>query len=358
MKFIDLQTQYQQNKEAIDRRIQAVLEHGQYIMGPEVLELEKALADFVGAKHCVSTSSGTDALIMALMALDIQPGDEVITSPFSFFASAEIIVLMGAIPVFVDINLDTYNIDSSKIIEAITPKTKAIMPVCLYGQCAEMDSINEIAEKHGLPVVEDAAQSFGATYKGRKSCNLSTIGCTSFFPSKPLGGYGDAGACFINDDHLAEQMKQIRAHGQDGRYNHVRLGFTGRLDTLQAAVLLEKLKIFDDEIKKRQQVAEFYKEHLPAHISPPNISPDCLSVFAQYTIRVDDRDAFQKKLQEAGIPTAVHYPKPLYEQPSIKDKVKLVGDLSKVEQAAREVISLPMHPYLTREQVQEICKYI
>lgn len=355
MRFIDLQTQYLEHKEAIDRRIHQVLDHGQYVMGPEVNDLEAALAEYIGVKHCVTSSSGTDSLIMALMALNLKPGDEVITTPFSFFASAEVIVLVGAVPVFVDIDPLTYNIDPSKIESAITEKTKAIMPVSLYGQCADMDAINAIANRHKIPVIEDAAQSFGASYKGKKSGALSTVSCTSFFPSKPLGCYGDGGACFTNDDYVAEQMRQIRVHGQDRRYHHVRLGLTARMDSIQAAVLLEKLIHFDNEINLRNQVADFYRESFPKNISAPFVSSDCVSVWAQYTIMVEDRDSLQESLQEKGIPTAVHYPVPLFEQPALEGQVRVVGDMMSVKNAAEKVISLPMHPYLTKEQITLIC---
>ena len=240
--FIDLKTQYQAVKPQIQARIDAVLEHGQYIMGPEVKELEDKLAAFTGAKHCITCASGTEALLMSLMALGIGPDDEIVTTPFTFVATAEVIVLLGAKPVFVDVEPDTGNIDASLIEAKITSKTKAIMPVSLYGQTADMDAINAIAAKRGnLPVIEDAAQSFGATYKGRQSCNLSTIGCTSFFPSKPLGCYGDGGAIFTNDDALAQAMREIRVHGQSQRYVHTRVGVGGRMDTLQCAIVLAKL---------------------------------------------------------------------------------------------------------------------
>lgn len=256
--FIDLKAQYEAIKPQVQARINQVLEHGQYIMGPEVIELEEKLAAYVGVKHCISASSGTDTLLIAMMALGIGSGDEVITTPFTFIATGEMIALLGAKPVFVDIDPKTYNIDPSKIAAAISHKTKAIMPVSLYGQCADMDEINVIANQHGLPVIEDAAQSFGATYKGRKSCALSTIGSTSFFPSKPLGGYGDGGALFTNDDTLAKAMKEIRVHGQDRRYHHPRIGINGRLDTLQAAILLAKLERFDWEVQQRQKVGAGY----------------------------------------------------------------------------------------------------
>ena len=244
IKFIDLQSQYQTIKPKIDGRINNVLDHGQYILGPEVEELEKELSKFVGVKHCISASSGTDTLLMSLMALDIGYGDEVITSPFTFISTVEVIALLGAKPVFVDINPRTYNLDHHLIEEKISSKTKAIMPVSLYGQCPDFDKINAIANKHNLPVIEDAAQSFGAKYKGKRSCSLSTIGSTSFFPSKPLGCYGDGGALFTDDDEIAKSLREIRAHGQDRRYHHPRVGINGRLDTLQAAILLEKLSIF------------------------------------------------------------------------------------------------------------------
>lgn len=354
MQFIDLHTQYEQNKVAINQRIQTVLDHGQYIMGPEVFELEKKLADYVGRKHCVSVSNGTDALILALMALGVEPGDEVITTPFSFFASAEVIVLMRAVPVFVDIDPQTYNIDPTKIEAAITPKTKVIMPVSLYGLCADMDAINAIAKKHNLKVIEDGAQSFGASYKGKKSGGLTDIGCTSFFPSKPLGCYGDAGACFTDNDSYAELMRQIRVHGQSRRYHHVCLGLTARMDTVQAAVLLEKLNIFDQEVKSRSQVAEYYKKYLNGNVRPPYIPQGYNSVYGQYTVEVEDRDLIQEKLSEEGIPTAIHYPCPLFEQPALKDKFRCSGDMSAVTSAAKRVISLPMHPYLNEEQVKKI----
>jgi len=273
MQFIDLKTQYSLIENEVLMSIKNVLNHGQYIMGPEIAALEKQLAEFVGVKHALVNSSGTDALLMALMALDIQPGDEVITSPFSFFATAEVISLCHAIPVFVDIDPATYNMDPNKLAAAITSKTKAIMPVSLYGQCADYDAINAIANQYGIPVIEDAAQSFGATYKGKYSCSLSTIGCTSFFPSKPLGGYGDSGACFTNDDELAQKLIEIRIHGQNARYCHSRIGINGRMDTIQAAILIEKMKIFPEEIIMRQRVARRYDELLSDVVKTPSSAP-------------------------------------------------------------------------------------
>jgi len=294
MQFIDLKAQQERIRPDIDRRIQAVLNHGQYIMGPEVQELEERLAGFVGIEHAIAVSSGTDALLIALMALEIGPGDEVITSPFSFIATAKVIALLGAKPVFVDIDPETYNIDATQIEAAITPSTRAIMPVSLYGQPADFDEINAIAEKHGLPVIEDGAQSFGATYKGRNACGLSTIGATSFFPSKPLGGYGDSGACFTDDDDLARRMREIRVHGQDRRYHHPVLGLNGRMDTLQAAILLPKLAIFPEELAQRQEAGyrytELFRKQGNGHVIPPAVAADRTSVYAQYTVQVSDRE--------------------------------------------------------------------
>lgn len=355
MQFIDLKTQSNRIEAQLFARFKAVLNHGAYIMGPEVAELERALAKFVGVEHALGVSSGTDALLIALMALDVGPGDEVITTPFSFFATAEVIALLGAKPVFVDIDSQTYNIDASRIEAAITKKTKAIMPVSLYGQCADFDEINAIAKKHNLPVIEDAAQSFGATYKGMQSCGLTTIGCTSFFPSKPLGCYGDGGACFTNDADLANRMNEIRTHGQSKRYYHTRLGINGRLDTLQAAFLLEKLAIFPEEIKLRQEVADRYQRLLPAEIKKPTIKHHNTSVYAQYTIEVSSRDNVQQELQSQGVPTAVHYPFGLHEQPILKELYPLQQAFSNTEKAARQVMSLPMHPYLTALEQEKIC---
>jgi len=301
------------------------------------------------------------------MALDIKAGDEVITTPFTFIATGEMIALLGAKPVFVDIDPKTYNIDPSKIESAITPKTKAIMPVSLYGQCADMDAINAIAEQHGLPVIEDGAQSLGATYKGKQSCALSTIGCTSFFPSKPLGGYGDSGACFTDDDNLAKIMREIRVHGQDRRYHHPRVGLNGRMDTLQAAILLAKLDIFPEEVRLRGEIGQRYtdlilgaettEEHkgefngAMAEIVPPYIESRNTSVYAQYTIQVSNREAIQQKLREADIPTAVHYPVPLNKQPSLSTEA---FDLSVSEELSGRVMSLPMYPYLKKAQQIEL----
>lgn len=353
MQFIDLKAQYSRIQKEIDHRMRNVFEHGQFIMGPEVKELELRLANYVGVKHCITLSSGTDALMVALMALDIGEGDEVITSPFSFIATASMIKILGATPVFVDIDPRTHNIDPALIEQAITPRTRAILPVNLYGQCADYDLINAIADKHGLHVVEDAAQSFGATYKKNKSCALSTIGCTSFFPSKPLGCYGDGGACFTNDDALATKMAQIRNHGQDRRYHHIRLGINGRLDTLQAAVLLVKLDVFDDELTLRSAFAKRYDAMLSTYVTTPHIAPDCTSVYAQYTIRVENRDWVVEKLAAKKIPTAVHYPLPINRQPLFAD---IAGNtlFPHSDVAAKQVLSLPFHPYMQANDMAEI----
>lgn len=348
MEFCDLKSQYLRLKADIDAGIQRVLDHGQYILGPEVAELEDKLAAYTGSKHCISVANGTDALQIAQMALNIGPGDEVITPGFTYIATAETVALLGAKPVYVDVDPRTYNLDPALLEAAITSRTKAIIPVSLYGQCADFDAINAVAAKHGIPVIEDAAQSFGATYKGRKSCNLSTISCASFFPSKPLGCYGDGGAIFTNDDELALVIRQIARHGQDRRYHHIRVGVNSRLDTLQAAILLPKLAVLDEELAQRQQVAARYANLLDAvgiHTTP-HVEPHNVSAWAQYTIRVQGRETVQEKLRQAGIPTAVHYPIPLNKQPAVAEPgARLpVGD-----QVAAEVMSLPMSPGLTRE---------
>ena len=357
--FIDLRAQYQAIKPAIDARIHKVLEHGQYIMGPEVAELEGRLTAYTGAKHCITVASGTEALLIALMALGIKPGDEIITTPFTFVATAEVIVLLGGVPVFVDIELDTGNIDASLIEAAITPKTRAIMPVSLYGQPADMDEINAIADKHRLVVIEDAAQSFGAEYRGRKSCNLSTIGCTSFFPSKPLGCYGDGGAIFTSDDALAKAMREIRVHGQEKRYVHTRIGVGGRMDTLQCAIVLGKLERFDWEVEQRLKIGARYSELLAGKVRGITQRPDRTSVFAQYTVFVEGREQVQEKLKAVGIPTAVHYPVPLHQQPAYRELCRINGSLLKAESRAREVMSLPMSADLSEsEQSAVVCRLL
>lgn len=354
MEFIDLKSQYQRLKGEIDAGIQRVLAHGQYILGPEVAELEEKLAAYTRAKYCITVANGTDALQVAQMALGIGPGDEVIIPGFTYIATAETVALLGAKPVYVDIDPRTYNLDPALLEAAITPRTKAIIPVSLYGQCADFDAINAIAGTRGIPVIEDAAQSFGASYKGRKSCNLTTVACTSFFPSKPLGCYGDGGAIFTNDDELAKVMRQIARHGQDRRYHHVRVGINSRLDTLQAAILLPKLAILDEEIAQRQAVAQRYERLLnDVGISAtPFVEPHNISVYAQYTVRVDGREALQERLKTAGVPTAVHYPIPLNKQPAVQD---LAISLPVGDEMATQVMSLPMSPTLTpAQQVQVV----
>jgi len=355
--FIDLNRQQQRILPDIERRMAAVLKHGQYILGPEIAELESKLAAYVGVKHCVTVSSGTDALLIALMAIGIKPGDEVITTPFTFIATGEVIALLGATPVFVDIDPRTYNIDPSLIEAAITPRTRAIMPVSLYGQCADFDAINAVAAKHSLTVIEDACQSFGATYKGRKSCALSDIACTSFFPSKPLGGYGDGGACFTNDDAAALKMRQVMNHGQDRRYNHPVIGINGRLDTLQAAILLAKFEIFEEEVALRSEIGNRYSRvfaEASAGLVTPFIESHNTSVYAQYTVQIENRDAVQQALQAAGVPTAVHYPIPLNLQPAFASLAKPEGSFPVSESVAKKVMSLPMHPYMDESVMDRI----
>ncbi len=364
--FIDLKTQYQALKPQIQDRINRVLEHGQYIMGPEVQELEEKLAAYSGAKYCITVASGTEALLISLMALGIKPGDEVITTPFTFVATAEMIVLLGAKPVFVDIEPDTCNIDARKIEEKITQKTKAIMPVSLYGQPADMDEINAIAARHGnIPVIEDAAQSFGANYKGKKSCNLSTIGCTSFFPSKPLGCYGDGGAIFTNDNSIAEACKEIRVHGQSARYVHTRVGVGGRMDTLQCAILLAKLERFDWELAQRIKIGKHYNNLFlsardpegASEIQPVTIRSNRTSVYAQYTLICRNRESIQSKFKQANIPTAIHYPVPINEQVAYKNFCCF--DCTPIaSRLANQVISLPMGPDLNLAHKDEIFRLL
>jgi len=357
MQFIDLKTQRQRIENDLRQRFDNIIEHGQYILGPEVRELEGRLASAAGVKHCLGVASGTDALLLALMALGIEAGDEVITTPFTFIATASMIKLLGATPVFVDIDPQTYNINPRLIAPAITSKTKAIIAVDLYGQCADYDAIHQVAQAHGLPVIEDAAQSFGATYKERPACGLATIACTSFYPPKPLGAYGEGGACFTEDADLAEKISQLRNHGQSRRYHHVRLGINGRLGSFQAAVVLSKLAIFEDELTARQRIALLYANDLKeAGLEPPSIAPHNKSAYAQYTIRSQKRDALAEHLKEQGVPTAVHYPVPLHQQPVFSDLHYPDGALPHAEQAAREVLSLPFCPYLSEESIKRVAK--
>ncbi len=370
MKFIDLNKQQEQLhpeglslKEKIIKDIKGALNNCQFIQGPEVKQLEKELQDFTGSKHCITTSSGTDALLVALMAIGVSEGDEVITTPFSFIATAETIALLGAIPVYADIDPLTFNINPNNIEELITPKTKAIIAVSLYGQPANFNEINKIAAKYNLEVIEDAAQSFGSQHYDLKSCNLSKIAATSFFPSKPLGCYGDGGACFTSDDELAEKMKAISIHGQKKRYYHTQIGINGRLDTIQAIVLLAKLPIFKEEIKLRNKVAEIYKNKINALNIPskiPYIEEFNTSVYAQYTLRVNDREIFIESMKSLGIPTSVHYPLALNEQPALEkyslNRKKKNQKCSEAKKASNEVVSLPMHPYLSEQDIDLITK--
>ena len=366
MQFIDLKTQQQQRlpdgrslREAVDARLAALMAHGRYILGPEVAELEQRLAAYVGVEHCIAVASGTDALLIALIALGVGAGDEVITTPFSFIATAEMIALLGAVPIYTDIDPRTYHLDPANIEESITPRTKAIIPVSLYGQPADFSAIKAIAQRHGLPVIEDGAQSFGAQQHERRSCNLSTIGTTSFFPSKPLGGYGDGGACFTNDAELAGLMRRISRHGQSRRYFHTEVGVNGRIDTMQAAILLAKLELFDREVASRQQIAERYTQCLKASglSTTPYLAPGNTSVYAQYTIEVDNRDAVQEALKVSGIPTAVHYPTLLCQQPALHgcgSRCSAGCATPFAQRASERVMSLPMHPYLSLQDQDQV----
>lgn len=361
--FIDLKTQYKVLKNSIDSRIQKVLEHGAYINGPEIVELEQKLAQYVGVKHCLAIANGTDALLAPLMALDIGPGDEVITTAFSFIATAEVICLAGAKPIYIDIDPVTYNLDTTKIEKAITPKTKAIMPVSLYGQMANMDEINAIAKKHNLAVIEDAAQSFGAKYKNQRSCSMTTAAGTSFFPAKPLGCYGDGGAVFTNDDKLVKIMKEIREHGSESRYYHTRLGINARLDTIQCAILLAKMERYDWEIEQRNRIAEkfnhAFSEIKNGGFTIPKVMQDRMSVWAQYTVSVTDRATFQKKMQDAGVPTSIHYPRIMPDQPWYKEHTSTpAGDWKNARHAAETVISLPMYPDMDEQTQDAIIKAV
>lgn len=366
MQFIDLEAQQRQRlpdgrtiREAVDARIAAVINHGRYILGPEVEELERTLAAYVGVEHCIAVASGTDALLIALMALGVQAGDEVITTPFSFIATSETIALLGAIPVYVDIDPATYNLDPAKLEQAISERTKAVIPVSLYGQPADFPAINAIAERHGLPVIEDGAQSFGSQQHGRRSCGLSTIGTTSFFPSKPLGGYGDGGACFTNDPELADRMRRVSRHGQARRYFHTDIGVNGRIDTLQAAILLGKWPNFAQEVEARARIGAAYSRKLQAAgiTTTPQLAVGNTSVYAQYTVQVGLRAKVQAALQERHIPTAVHYPTLLCQQPALRCEHSRCsrGCHTPLALAASErVMSLPMHPWLSYDDQDRV----
>lgn len=351
--FMNLGIQQARIRGRLEAAICRVLDHGSYILGPEVEELEERLADYCGVKHCISVANGTDALQVTLMALGVGPGDEVITPGFGYIAVAEAVALLGAKPVFVDVDKRTFNMSPGMLEGAITSRTRAIIPISLFGQCADYDEINAIASRYSIPVVEDAAQSFGASYKGRKSCSLTDVACTSFFPSKPLGCYGDGGAVFTSDEDLAQRIRQIARHGQSRRYHHVRVGVNSRLDTIQAAILLEKLAIFDEEVEMRQRVAARYQTALGEldGCLPPFVSAENTSVYAQFTIKVANRETVRRKLQDCGIPTAVHYPIPLHRQPAVEDPNV---ELEISERVAEEVLSLPMNPYLTPEDIGRV----
>jgi UDP-2-acetamido-2-deoxy-ribo-hexuluronate aminotransferase len=356
--FADLRSQYQAQKAEIDAAIARVLDHGRFIMGPEVEELEQALAAYTGSAQCIAVASGTEAMLISLMALGIGPGDEVIVPAFTFAATAEVVILAGATPVLVDIEPHTCNIDVSLVAAAITERTRAIIPVSLYGQVADMQEINALAERHGLAVIEDGAQSFGAEYQGRKSCAVSKLGCTSFFPSKPLGCYGDGGAIFTDDQGLAQACREIRVHGQSARYHHTRIGLGGRMDTLQCAIVLAKLKRFEWEIGGRMEIGERYNRLLGERgVERVSQKQDRTSVFAQYTIFVDDRVAVQRALEAGGIPTAVHYPAPLSEQPAYRDRC-VYGPLPHSGHVSRRVLSLPMHAYLEQPEQDRIVEAV
>ena len=366
MQFIDLAAQQRQQlpdgrtiREAVDARIAAVLNHGRYILGPEVEELESTLSAYVGVEHCIAVASGTDALLIALMALGVQAGDEVITTPFSFISTSETIALLGATPMYVDIDPVSYNLDPGKLEPAISERTKAIIPVSLYGQPADFLAINKIAERYGLPVIEDGAQSFGSQQQGRRSCGLSTIGTTSFFPSKPFGGYGDGGACFTDDPELADRMRRVSRHGQARRYFHTEIGVNGRIDTLQAAILLGKWPNFAQEVEARGRIGAAYSRKLQAAgiSSTPLLLAGNTSVYAQYTVQVKQRVEVQAALKERGIPTSVHYPTLLSQQPalrSVNNRASQVRQTPLAQAASERVMSLPMHPWLSDDDQDRV----
>jgi UDP-2-acetamido-2-deoxy-ribo-hexuluronate aminotransferase len=366
MEFIDLKEQYRAYQSEIDARMRAVLQHGHFIMGPEIAELENSLAAYAHVKHCISVANGTVSLEIALRALGVGPGDEVITVPFTWISSSEVILMVGAKPVFVDVTGTDFNIDVSKIEAAITPRTKVILPVSLFGQMPDYGRINAIAAKHNLVVIEDGAQSFGATQNGNRSCSVTRVGSTSFFPAKPLGCYGDGGALFTSDDALAEKMRAIRTHGGIKRHHHTLVGTNGRMDTLQAAVVLAKLPHFDWEVEQRGRIGARYTDLFlsgksTSGLLPPSVTPGNTHVYAQYTIRVPNREALGEALKAAGIPTVVYYPKCLHEQPVFAPLGYKMGEFPEAERASREVISLPMHPFLTETEqdriVEEVLKF-
>ena len=366
MNFIDLPAQQQRIRDKIEKNIKSVLDHGKYVNGPELSELEKKLADYVGVRHAVGCASGTDALLMPLLAYGIRPGDAIFTTPFTFIATAEVIQLLGATTVFVDVEPDTFNIDVKKLEDEIIRakkkgglKPKGIIPVDIFGQTADYDEINAIAKKHSLFVIEDAAQSFGATYRGRKACSLADVGATSFFPAKPLGCYGDGGMIFTDDKSMYDKLVSIRVHGQGSdKYDNVRIGINGRIDTMQCAVLLAKFEIFDEEISLRQEVAKRYSEGLKDSVKVPFVKKDNLSAWAQYSIMHPERERIISKLNENKIPTAIYYPKPLHLQTAFSHLGHKAGDFKVSEEISNKIFSLPMHPYLKKEDQDRIIDII
>ncbi len=358
MNFIDLQEQFRRYKTEIMDEVQKVLESAQFIMGPAVADLENALAAHTGVKHAIGCASGTDALVLGLLANGIKPGDEVIVPDFTFFATAEVVAFLGAVPVFVDVDEETFNIDVRLIERRLTKRTKGIIPVSLFGQCADLDEINALAASRGLWVMEDAAQSYGASYKGRKSGSLTQLAATSFFPAKPLGCYGDGGAVFTSDDGIARTVRELLNHGQSARYKHSRLGINGRLDTLQAAILSVKLRHFDDEMKAKRRVAALYQEKLKGYVKVPEVRSHNESVWAQFTVRSPKRESIVGHLKEKGIPTAIHYPIPLHAQEVFSSMRLRDGDFPVSTRVSNEVLSLPMHPFLAEADVDLICRAV
>lgn len=354
MEFVDLKRQYRTYQNEIDSRLRKVFEHGQFIHGPEVAELEHILAEYVGVNHCITVSSGTASLEIALRALGVGPGDEVITVPFTWISTAEVIALVGAKPVFVDIDPITYNLDPGQLEAAITPRVKALIPVSLFGQMPDLEPINRIARSHSITVIEDAAQSFGARQAGRRSCGVTRVASTSFFPAKPLGCYGDGGALFTDEDALAERMKAIRTHGGLKRHHHTIIGTNGRFDTIQAAFLLAKWPHFEWELEQRHRLGQRYSRELKQHCRVPEVRHGNTHVYAQYTIRLAERDLVAERMKADGVPTAVYYPKCLHEQPAFADLGYETGDFPESERAAREVLSLPMHPFLSDQDQDKV----
>lgn len=354
MKFIDLSAQYEAYRDNIDDAIVRVLKHSHFVMGTEVKDLEKTLSNYTDVAHCITTASGTASLEIALRALDIGPGDEVITVPFTWISPAEAIELVGAKPVFVDIEPCSFNMDMNQVEEAITASTKAIIPVSLFGQVPDLEIANQLAAKHGLIVIEDGAQSFGASRNGRRSCGITDVGSTSFFPAKPLGCYGDGGALFTNDDALSEKMRILRAHGGERRHHHTMIGMNGRLDTMQAAILLAKFPNFPEEVQRRTEIGNRYNQALRDVCVVPKIKEGNTHVYGQYTVRVPNRESLRETLQVHGIPSAVYYPKCLHEQPVFQKLGYQLGDFPESEKASKEVISLPMHPFLKEDEQDRV----